>query len=165
MHRLAPLALLAFLWGSPALAAPMVAPCTEASQVAAECDPVNQANPLPVAPSNMPAGATAITGNAAGSTAAVVGTLAAAAGKTTYICGFDVSYVGGTAAISPVTVAGLVGSSMVYQFPVSATGGQTFSRSFQPCIPASAANTAITTTTTADGTATAVDVNSWGFQQ
>ena len=35
---------------------------------------------------------------------------------------------------------------------------------FNPCIPASAANTAITVTTTANGTATAVDVNSWGYQ-
>jgi len=32
-------------------------------------------------------------------------------------------------------------------------------------VPASAPNTAITVTTTADGTATAVDVNSWGFVQ
>lgn len=110
------------------------------------------------------AAATALTGNAQGTTGAVVGTLAAAAGKTTYICGFNVSALGGTAVISPVTVAGLVGSSQVYQASSSATG--TFlSQTFSPCIPASAANTAITVTTTADGTATAVDVNSWGFRQ
>lgn len=161
----APLIVAAFLWGSPAYAAPLHAPCIEASQAASECDPVNQANPLPVAANSYPVGATAITGNAAGTIGAVVGTLPAAAAKTTYVCGFDVSYIGGTAAVSPITVAGLVGSSMVYQLPVSATGGQTFSRSFNPCIPASAVNTAITVTTTADGTATAVDVNSWGFQQ
>jgi hypothetical protein len=36
---------------------------------------------------------------------------------------------------------------------------------FTPCIPASAVNTAITITTTADANATAVNVNSSGFQQ
>jgi len=99
----------------------------------------------------------AVTGTLA---AAVTGTLAAAAAKTTYVCGFDVSAIGGTAAVGPVTVAGLVGSSMVYQLS-SLAAGNTLSRTFTPCVPASAVNTAIT----ADGTATAVDVDSWGFQQ
>jgi hypothetical protein len=107
-----------------------------------------------------------ITGNATGTTGAVVGTLAAAPGKFTYICGFNVSSVGGTAPSSPITVAGIVGSSQVYQTPINATGGQILvSQNFIPCIPSSAANTAITITTTAASGATAVDVNSWGFQQ
>lgn len=111
--------------------------------------------------------AMAITGNAAGSTAAIVGTLAAASGKTTFICGFNVQAIGGTATVGPITVAGLVGSSQVYQTDVnSATVGKTVaSATFNPCIPGSAMNTAITITTTANGTAVAVDVNSWGFQQ
>lgn len=127
--------------------------------------PCNSTNPATVSQaSQYPVGATAITGNATGTTGAVVGTLAGVAAKTTYICGFDVSAIGGTATVGPITIAGLVGSSMVYQLSSSAAG-VTFSRSFTPCIPASAVNTPITTTTTADGTATAVDVNSWGFQQ
>lgn len=113
----------------------------------------------------IPGGGTAITGNATGSTGAVVGTLAGVAGKTTYICGFSVSGTGGTANIGPITVAGLVGSSQVYQLSNNVASTATnFSQSFNPCIPASAANTAITVTTTADGTATAVDVNSYGYQ-
>jgi hypothetical protein len=140
------------------------APCTQSGPAAAECDPVNQANPLPVASNAYPSGATAITGNGTGTTGAVVGTLAGAVSKTTYLCGFDVSAIGGTAAVGPITVAGLIGSSMVYQMSSSAAGN-TFSRSYSPCIPASAANTPITVTTTADGTATAVDVNSWGYRQ
>ena len=126
--------------------------------------PVTPSKPLPVAASAFPAAATAITGNAAGTTGAVVGTLAGAASKTTYICGFDVSAIGGTAAVSPITIAGLVGGSMVYQLSSSAAG-ETLSRTFTPCIPASAANTPITITTTANGTATAVNVNSWGYRQ
>ena len=52
---------------------------------------------------------------------------------------------------------------MVYEL-ASTTTGVTLSRTFNPCVPASAANTAITITTTADGTATAVAVNSHGYQ-
>ncbi len=114
-----------------------------------------------------PTAATPLTGNAVGTTGAVVGTLAAAASKTTYICGFNVQALGGVASVGPITVAGLVGSSQVYQTDVnSATvGKQVASANFYPCIPASATNTAITVTTTADGTATAVNVNSWGYRQ
>jgi hypothetical protein len=110
---------------------------------------------------------TQITGNAAGSTAAVVGTLAAATGKLTYICGFNVSAIGGTASVCPVTVAGTTGSSQVYQCAANTAAGAVIvpTNVFTPCIPSSAVNTAITITTTADATATAVDVNSWGYQQ
>lgn len=125
------------------------------------CTAVGVDTPLPVItnPSNY------ITGNAAGTTGAVVGTLAAAASKTTYICGFNVQAIGGTAAVGPITIAGLIGSSQVYQGSASAAGGTVASATFTPCIPASAQNTAITITTTADGTASAVNVNSWGYQQ
>jgi hypothetical protein len=107
-----------------------------------------------------------VTGNSAGTTGAVVGTLAGVAGKFTNICGFNVNAIGGTATVGPITVAGLVGSSQVYQTDVnSATvGKQVAGAVFWPCIPASGAGTAITVTTTANGTATAVDVNSWGYQ-
>lgn len=115
-----------------------------------------------VIPGQIPVGST-ITGNASGTTEAVVGTLAGVSGRTTFICGFDVSSIGGTAATGPITIAGLVGSSMTYQMSSSAAG-TTLSRTFTPCIPASAQNTAITITTTANGTATAVNVNSWGFR-
>ena len=73
------------------------------------------------------------------------------------------SAIGGTAAVGPITVAGLVTSSQVY-YMNSAAAGNTLTVNFQAPIPASAANTAITVTTTADGTASAVSVNSWGFQ-
>ncbi len=128
------------------------------------CQSVGKSTPLPVSPDAYPNGATAITGNAAGTTGAVVGTLAGAAAKTTFICGFSVDAIGGTAAIGPITVAGLITSSMVFQLTSSATG--VFRAvPFSPCVPASAVNTAITITTTADGTASAVNVNAWGYQK
>jgi hypothetical protein len=78
-----------------------------------------------------------------------------------------VSAVGGAATVGPITVAGLVGTSQVYQAPVNGTAPAptVAAFTFYPCIPANAPNTAITVTTTANGTATAVNVNSWGFQQ
>lgn len=132
------------------------------------CTPVSATAPLPITGATsgggFPSAATAITGNAVGTTGAVVGTLSGAASKTTYICGFNISAVGGVAAIGPITVAGLVGSSQVYQLN-SAAIPVNLTQNFNPCIPASAANTSITITTTANGTATAVDVNSWGYRQ
>jgi hypothetical protein len=53
---------------------------------------------------------------------------------------------------------------MVYYFASAAAGAQ-LTQTFAPCIPGSAVNTAITTTTTADGTASNVAVNSWGYQR
>jgi len=128
-------------------------------------DVVTVQAPITLGSAGFPAASTPISGNATGTTGAVVGTLAANATKTTYICGFNVQAIGGTAAVGPITVAGLIGSSQVYQASSTAAGGQAASANFQPCVPSSAINTAITVTTTADGTATAVDVNSWGFQQ
>ena len=108
---------------------------------------------------------TNITGNASGTVGAVVGTLASAVGKTTFICGFTVASIGGAAATGPITIANLTGGNMVYQLTSSATG-TTVSQTFAPnCIPANAVATAITITTTANGTASAVNVNSWGYQQ
>lgn len=105
------------------------------------------------------AGSTPVTGPGAGTTGAVVGTLAAAAAKTTYLCDVDIS-AAGTGAYT-VTIAGLLGGSKVYQM----VAPNIFTKPFTPCVPASAVNTAITVTTSANGTATAVNVNSSGFQQ
>ena len=83
---------------------------------------------------------------------------------TAYMCGFSVSAIGGTASVGPITIAGLIGASQVYQLASSADGN-TLTQGFSPCIPASAVNTPITVTTTANGTATAVSVNSWGYRK
>lgn len=128
------------------------------------CIPVGTSDPLPVSVLGYPSGVDAVTGLGSGTTGAVVGTLAAVSGKTTYICGADISAIGGTAAVGPIVIAGTLGGSLTYQMS-STAAGVTMSRTFSPCIPASAANTAITVTTTANGTATAVNVNSWGYQK
>ena len=119
----------------------------------------NQNPTINYAPANQ------IQGNATGSTGAVVGTLTAVQGKTAFLCGWNVQATGGTATISPITIAGLQGGSQTYNNVVSAAAPGTFFAPppFTPCLPASAPNTNITITTTADGTATSVTVQSWGF--
>jgi hypothetical protein len=125
---------------------------------------LSASNPLPVTNVGVQAsGVTALAGNATGTTGAVVGTLTATSTTTAYINGFTVSAVGGTAAVGPITVAGLVGGSQVYYLNSSAAGSSLVVN-FQSPIAASAVNTNITITTTADGTATSVSVNSWGFR-
>lgn len=107
---------------------------------------------------------TQVLGIGTGTTGAVTGTLAGAASKTTFICGFDISATGGVASLGPITVTGLLGGTFTYQLFSTATGVN-FTKTYNPCLQASAVNTAIVVTTTADGTATAVDVNVQGFQQ
>lgn len=112
-----------------------------------------------------PVGSTPITAVGTGTTGAVTATLAAAANTITYICGFDVSAIGGTATLGPITIATLTGgTTFTYQL-ASAAAGTTLGRTFTPCIPGNAVNSTIAVATTADGTASAVDVNAWGYQK
>jgi hypothetical protein len=106
---------------------------------------------------------TPIQGNATGTTAAVIGTLAAVPGQTAYLCAFKVEVVG-SSAVGPVTVAGLAGGPQVFPLVPTATGA-VVGRQFKRCLPASAAATDITVTTTGNPAATAVTVKSWGFNR
>jgi hypothetical protein len=93
-----------------------------------------------------------------GTTGAVTATMPAVANKTNYVCGVQVSSTGSGA--SAVTVATLVGA-VTFTYQLTAPGN--FQMLYNPCIPANAQNAAITATAGANGTATAVDVNVWGF--
>jgi len=167
MHRIKFGSLLAILMAiSPALADPAAgtvdgnphpAPIGVVSSNVGVCDPSNPKNCWQPG-AQYPAGATPLQASATGTTGAVTASLPAAAGKTTYVCGFDIS-AAGTGSIGPVATSGLV-----HNFTYQLTAPGTVSRTFQPCLPGSAANTAISLATTADGTATAVDVNLFGFQ-
>lgn len=123
------------------------------SVVSASQYPVNAATPVP----------TPLAQASNGTTGSVVASLTAGAGATTYICGFNVSAVGGTAAVGPVQISGVLGGTQSYEMNAAATP-VLLSQSFSPCLPASTVNTAITATTVADGTATAVHVNVWGYR-
>lgn len=95
----------------------------------------------------------AASGNVANASA--VATLAGAASLTTYITGFQVTGGGATAAsLAAVTVTGLIGGTATYIVGVvaGATAPNTpLVVTFNPPIPASAANTAIVVTAPALG--------------
>jgi hypothetical protein len=106
--------------------------------------------------------------------AQVVATLAATAGKTNYLEGFDISGSGATAGVAiEVSIAGLSGGTIKYEFAVIAGAllaafpapGYISIRFPQP-IPASGVNTAITVTVPAFGAGnTNAAVAAYGFQK
>lgn len=118
----------------------------------------------------LPVGATPIeaqSGNVAN--AAAVATLAAVAGKTTYIHGFQITAAGATAGLPVVvTVAGLLGGtqSFIFTFPAGALVGATpLNINFGRPLPASAVNTPIVVTCPAGGAGnTNAAATAQGFQ-
>ena len=115
-----------------------------------------------------PTAATPITATATGGTSATA-TLAAVAGKTTYLCGIQATYTGATAAGAGTVVAtNTITGSLNYVVPQAAIATNTQTPTivtFLPCVPASAVNTTIPVAATlgAGTTNTAVTLN--GFQQ
>ena len=157
-------------WDGPAAAEQANSYCNvPGASGAAQWVPCQAKAPLAVTQGGPASGQTAFTAAAAGTTGAVTLTIAAVAAKTNYLCGFDVSAIGGTAAVGPITLVGLAGvggtaTTLTYQL-ASAAGGALLSEKFSPCAPANSTSLAVVITTTADGTASAVNVNAWGFQQ
>jgi hypothetical protein len=118
--------------------------------------------------SQYPQGAVPVTSSATGTTSAVVATLPGVSGKTTYLCGFNVTGTTSTTANSTaVTVAGTISGSLNFniQHPVTPSLGNLASPPMAPCIPASAQNTSITVTSAADAGGSNVAVAAWGYQQ
>lgn len=149
--------------------------CMNTANKAVPCSAVNVV-PSPVSvppyPSNLTTGVvaapiTAASGNVAAATATA--TLAAAAGKTTYICGLSITSSGSTAAavVSPTVTNTIVGT---LTFTYTSVAGVTLANSpltvpFFPCVPANAVNTTIPVSVPSLGAGnTNTTVNAWGFQ-
>lgn len=114
-----------------------------------------------------PAGATAITISATGTTGATTATLAATTGKTTYICGFSIRANATAAATGNATVTGTITGTLNFtQWTAPlASGIGIVEEQFSRCIPASATNTGIAVVSAAPGSGGTVSVSAWGFQQ
>lgn len=113
----------------------------------------------------IPAG-TPVEASTTGTTAATAATLPAAVGKTTYICGFDISANATAAATGNAAVTGPTNALNFTQWTAPATSGAgVIAKAFSPCIPASAPNTAVVVTSAAPGTGGVVSVSAWGYQQ
>lgn len=113
------------------------------------------------------AGATAITASATGTTGATTATLAAAVGKTTYICGYSIRANATAAVTVSNTITGVITgtlTSVMWVAPL-ASGIGVDGQVFNPCIPASATNTSIAIVSGAPGTGGTVSAEGWGYQQ
>jgi len=115
-----------------------------------------------------PAGAVAVAGGDNQANAALTGTLAAAAGKTTYVAGIWVGGSGATAAGAiAVQLQNIVGGTRAFTFAVPAGIAQAgpWLIPFNPPIPASAVNTAINLTVAAFGAGSGgQSCMIWGYQ-
>jgi len=115
--------------------------------------------------SQYPSGATPITASATGTTAATTATLAATASVTNYICGFSMRSVATAAAAGNATVTGTISGTLNFTHGTGATPTVIPNdQRFNPCIPASAVNTAIAVVSPAAGTGGVMSVTVWGYR-
>jgi hypothetical protein len=114
-----------------------------------------------------PAGATPITASATGTTGATTATLAGAASKTTYLCGFSIRANATAAATGTATVTGTITGTLSFvqwTAPLASGLGITEPPIGSACIPASAVNTGIAVNSAAPGAGGTVSVTAWGYQ-
>lgn len=117
------------------------------------------------ATSQYPAGATPLTASATGTTGATTATLAASVSVTDYICGFSIRANATAAATGNSTVTGTITGTLNFTqwtAPLASGLGVT-EMIFNPCVPASAVNTAIAVVSAAPGTGGVVSVTAWGY--
>ena len=97
-------------------------------------------------------------------------TIPARAGATSYICGFAVNGLGATSATPVVVTAGTLAGSATLRFPytyalgATATNTVVILENFIPCLPASAANSAVTVTVPKATGNTSTNISVWGYQ-
>lgn len=107
-----------------------------------------------------------LTASATGTTAATVATLAGTAGKTTYISGFVITADATALTTGTATITGTISGTLnfIQTALAVASGASNLTVSFNPAIPASAANTAIVINSIAAGTGGNTAVTAWGYQ-
>lgn len=100
-----------------------------------------------------------------GTTVPPTATLPGVAGKTTFICGFSAtSYATGNSN-GFIQINNIVGGvTMYFAYVTPAVGQGQLVVPFRPCLPASAANTAITVAQPAAGAGGLAAVSAWGYQ-
>jgi len=116
------------------------------------------------AQATLPPGAQSVAVSAVGTTGVVTATLPAQASMTNWLCGFAIRSSATAAVTGDATVTGTVNTLHFTEFvsPV-ASGIGTVDQRFDPCIPASAFNTAIAVNSIAAGTAGVTSVTAWGY--
>jgi hypothetical protein len=116
--------------------------------------------------SQYPGTATAVEVSATGTTAATAATMPAVSGKTNYVCGFTITADASALATGTAALSGLTNSLSYLQTIVAvASGTSDLTKTFNPCLPASATNTAIVITSAAAGVGGNTIVNIQGYVQ
>lgn len=115
----------------------------------------------------LPAGAIPVMASATGTTGVVTATLPAAAGMTTWLCGFSIRANATAALTGNATITGTLGGTMNFTQWVAptASGIGIVEPPFLECIPGSTINTAIAVNSIAAGTAGVTSVTAWGYQK
>ena len=103
----------------------------------------------------IPGQGTPVMSGLTGTTGAVAPSLAAVSNRTNWVCHVEVTSSGTTtAALFAVTLTGLNGGTATLEYWAPTTGQGQVVRDFNPCIPASSTNTAITLSVPALGSGT-----------
>lgn len=107
------------------------------------------------------------TASAVGTTAATTATLASAAGKTTYLCGFSIRANATAAATGNATVTGTITGTLNFtQWTAPLASGIGITEPpITKCIPASGVATSIAVVSAAPGSGGTVSVTAWGFEE
>lgn len=121
----------------------------------------------PIGPNGLSINTISVGTTVIGTTGAVTPTLPAVPGKTNYLCGFSVDATATAATDGELTITGLSIGTFGFIEVVAATASFPFfnnlTKTFSPCIAASAANTATVVNTIAPGAAGATYATVWGF--
>jgi len=113
---------------------------------------------------NVPPG-TPITASATGAAAAATATLPGVAGKTTFICGYQIGSTATAAAAGNATITGTISGTLNVEMGTGTSPAVVSTQStFTPCVPASGTNTAIAVNTANPGAGGVISVSAWGFQ-
>jgi hypothetical protein len=112
-----------------------------------------------------PAGATAVTASATGTTGATTATLTGVSAKTMYICSYSIRANATANTNVQNTITGLISGTRTDQMwvPANTAGLGVDEQIFTPCIPASATNTSIAVASGAPGSGGNVTVNAAGY--
>lgn len=108
----------------------------------------------------LPIGATQVNNSATGTNATATATLTGAANKFTYLTGFEVDSSGVVAAVTTITISGIVGGPLTYEVPTSFTNKVV---EFNMPLQSTTVSTNITVAIGALGTGIIGSVNAHGY--
>lgn len=112
-----------------------------------------------------PAGATPVTASATGTTVTITASLPAVASNYNFVCGYSIRANAAAATTVADTLSGVISGPMSSELWVApaASGLGVDEQIFNPCIPGSAVNTAISAISGAPGTSGLVSSKIWGY--